>query len=146
MSDDDKKWMSIDISTAPESFKRCLPYSESAIRSIAVDKAQAQATMAFCEASHKELLDQIKAWCAINDVICISARMDRKSTLGNGVWDCHFLRNGYGCALELKIPPDKLSDDQTKYQETLHRCGVPGAVVHDLPSAIQFVKASLHLT
>lgn len=126
--------MSHDITNTPESFKRCLPSNSC---------GKIQPAMAFCDASEKELHQQFRSWCNVNGIICVSSRMDKKSGLGNGVWDFTCIRGGYGCAVEFKVAPNKLSEDQIEYQKLLAACLVPSLCAYSLAEAIQFVKQHL---
>ena len=105
--------------------------------------AAAQSKLAFCESSHNELLDQFRSWCEMREVFCLMANPTKKSTIKKGAWDCHCFRGKNICIIEFKIPPDKLSEDQIRYQAQLVLREVPHAICGDLKSAIEFVQANL---
>jgi hypothetical protein len=95
-----------------------------------------------CEAkAEEELARQVMGWLATQGVTAHRANPRKKSAITLGFPDLWFaLPNGFACALELKMPGNKTSDDQNDCIAQMRKEGWWVAVVFSLAEAVAKVK------
>jgi|GEM_PF-6096187 len=87
-------------------------------------------------------------WCNLNQVLYSNSNPTRKSTVQSGQFDFLCMKNGCGCAVEMKAladPASGLSQDQKDWRDKANRCEVPWLVTNNLAEAIRFVTRELEL-
>ena len=90
-----------------------------------------------------EIHNKLADWCRLKEIPFIHSRTDRKTTTARGIPDFVLLWNGKGCAIELKGPTGKLTEEQEKTINDWKAKGVPCLVARNLKDAIDFAVSAL---
>jgi hypothetical protein len=82
-----------------------------------------------------------RSWLSLNDIAFISARPDKKSTIGIGLPDfCVLFPNQPAIFIEMKVTA-KLSDDQRRVIAWLEEKGFKVTIARSAAQAISYVKS-----
>ena len=131
----------LDPKNLPENIRRCMePRVRKELKTPTVDEA-------LQKQDRKEELEmhrQLEAYCGHADIAIVHSRTDKKSTTKKGTPDFVLLWNGRGCAIELKGPHGKLTDEQrSTLQAWMEKSKVPCLVSSNLAQAIDWARKQL---
>ena len=130
----------LDPKNLPENIRKCMePRARKELGTPTIEEA--------CEKHDRmeelEIHAKLADWCRLNEIPFVHSRTDRKTTTARGIPDFVLLWNGKGCAIELKGPTGKLTDEQEKTIEAWRTKGVPCLVARNLKEAIDFAVSTL---
>lgn len=132
---------SLNPKNLPENIRRCMePKTRKQLGVLTLCEV-------FAKEDRKEELEmhrQLQNYCNCHQIACVHSRTDKKSTTRKGTPDFVLLWNGKGCAVELKGPNGKLSEDQSKTIQTWSQDSkVPCLVTSSLKEAIVWIAEQL---
>jgi hypothetical protein len=92
--------------------------------------------------AEKKMHRQFADWLRLQEkaVVVVHSRMDRPTTQQNGVADFIIARHNLVLFIEMKVPGNKLSDDQRAFEGTCNAAGVPYRVCYSVEEAIKWTK------